>query len=72
MADPEHLALLAQGLKPWNVWRTEKPSIRPDLGAAKLIGANIGAANLSGANLSGANPQRGEPQRGKPLFGALG
>jgi hypothetical protein len=30
MANPDHLALLEQGVKRWNQWRTEHPEIVPD------------------------------------------
>jgi len=31
MADPEHLAVLEQGIKAWNKWRKRHPEIQPDL-----------------------------------------
>jgi uncharacterized protein YjbI with pentapeptide repeats len=55
MANPEHLALLRQGVDVWNAWRAKEPSIVPDLVRAYLSGADLAGANLSGANLSGAN-----------------
>ena len=65
MANPEHLARLQEGVKPWNKWRQENPSVQPDFSEALLIGAHLEGANLSqadlnwvrlaGANLSGAN-----------------
>ena len=65
MANPEHLALLQQGVDVWNAWRAKEPSVRPDLIGADLSEANLiranlsrtnlGRADLSGANLSGAN-----------------
>jgi Pentapeptide repeats (8 copies) len=51
VADPEHLALLRQGVDVWNAWRDDKRSIRPDLGMANLSQANLGGANLDAANL---------------------
>jgi uncharacterized protein YjbI with pentapeptide repeats len=47
MANPEHLAILKQGVGRWNEWRDEHPDAKPD-----LAGADLGEANLSGANLS--------------------
>jgi len=65
MADPEHLAVLNQGIEAWNKWRQDNPDIHPDLFGADLFGvdlhgmnfedANIGCANLRAANLSKAN-----------------
>jgi hypothetical protein len=31
MANPEHLAILSQGVAVWNAWRREKPMVTPDL-----------------------------------------
>lgn len=36
MANPEHLAILKQGVEAWNKWRLENPQIRPDLGNSHL------------------------------------
>ena len=63
VADPEHLALLQQGVDVWNAWRQKEPSVVPDLRGADLSGewlgeANLSEADLSGANLSGANLTR--------------
>jgi uncharacterized protein YjbI with pentapeptide repeats len=60
VANPEHLALLRQGVNGWNAWRGKELSIRPDLSGAELIranlqGAHLSQAHLNGANLSGAN-----------------
>ncbi|MBI5522009.1 MAG: toll/interleukin-1 receptor domain-containing protein [Desulfarculus sp.] len=55
MANPEHLAVLQQGVEAWDRWRAEHPDIMPDLGKAELSGANLGEANLNGANLAGAD-----------------
>ncbi len=50
MANAQHLGLLRQGVDVWNAWRTEQPSVLPDLGQADLSGANLYAADLSGAS----------------------
>jgi uncharacterized protein YjbI with pentapeptide repeats len=73
VANPEHLALLQQGVDVWNAWRAKEPSIRPDLSeanlrsadlrSADLIRANLKEANLNGANLSGANLTEAELDR---------
>jgi uncharacterized protein YjbI with pentapeptide repeats len=56
MANPEHLAILKQGVKEWNKWRTEHPGVLyPDLCETDLIKADLHWANLSRARLSGAN-----------------
>jgi hypothetical protein len=47
MADPEHLDILKQGVEVWNKWRSENPTVRPD-----LIGAELHEKVFSGANFS--------------------
>jgi len=80
MANPEHLAKLKEcmqirekqsepgklneGVKAWNNWRQEHPTVKPDLSRADLTsldagdafpaGMSLQSANLSGANLGGA------------------
>ena len=69
MANPEHLAILKQGVEQWNKWRAEHQELRPDLGeadlseadfqrAADLRWANLRRSDLSRAHLSRANLQR--------------
>jgi hypothetical protein len=63
MANPEHLAILKQGVKAWNEWKEKNPIPMPDLSGANLskadlrgvvlVWTNLSQANLSGANLSG-------------------
>ncbi len=65
MANPEHLAILKQGVEVWNRWRQEHPEVRPDLSGAELSGAALNKANfsqgflkearLTGAKLAGAD-----------------
>ncbi|MEI3650881.1 MAG: pentapeptide repeat-containing protein [Dolichospermum lemmermannii FEM_B0920] len=60
MANPEHLAILRQGLEAWNKWRCENSGVIIDLSSANLYQAdlsfaNLYQANLYQANLSGAN-----------------
>lgn len=51
MADEGHLAILKKGVKAWNRWRDENPSVRPDLSKVHLIGVELREADLRGANL---------------------
>ena len=55
MANPAHLAILKKGVKSWNEWRGNNPTVRPDLNGADLSGADLSMADLSGADLSMAN-----------------
>jgi len=54
MANPEHLAILKQGVKVWNEWRERNPKIRPDLSDANLEQAALSGINLYKSNLDGA------------------
>ena len=54
MSNPEHLAILKQGVKVWNEWRNRAAQIRPDLREADLRGANLPGVNLCRGNLEGA------------------
>jgi uncharacterized protein YjbI with pentapeptide repeats len=65
VADPEHLALIRQGVDVWNKMR---PTM-PDLSGADLRAANLGKADLRAANLSGANLIRAHLS-GADLIGA--
>src|ERR1051326_2704064 len=64
MANPEHVALLKQGVGNWNGWRERSQHNKPDLSKANLARADLREANLSGADLSRAN------LFGAKLFGA--
>ena len=55
VANPEHLAILKQGVEVWNEWREDHPSIRPDLQEAELAGSNLITANLSNGNMREAD-----------------
>jgi TIR domain/Pentapeptide repeats (8 copies) len=55
MANPEHLAILKQGVEQWNKWRDEHPDVAPSLSKADLSGADLRKANLGLADLGGAN-----------------
>jgi uncharacterized protein YjbI with pentapeptide repeats len=54
MADQQHCNLLRQGTDAWNTWRSDNPTVQPDLSGAELGGTDLSYANLDGANLSGA------------------
>lgn len=58
MANEEHLARLKQEAVSWNQWRSENPSIRPDLTGANLAEAlptRVTRVILSGINLERAD-----------------
>jgi uncharacterized protein YjbI with pentapeptide repeats len=51
MADPEHVALVQQGVSAIAAWRDAHPGERLHLAQADLAGANLRGANLHGARL---------------------
>ena len=51
MANPEHLAILHQGVCRWNAWRKANPQVRPDLSRAVLSESSFQSINLYRANL---------------------
>lgn len=55
MANDLHIDFLKQGTIVWNQWRTENPSIQPDLSRAVLINANLSKMNLSEVDFNGAD-----------------
>ncbi|MBI4798581.1 MAG: toll/interleukin-1 receptor domain-containing protein [Desulfarculus sp.] len=59
MANPEHLAILDQGVDAWNNWRRKNPDERPDFGRANLYWKDLAEANLNEANLRWAALQKG-------------
>lgn len=54
MANPEHLAILKQGVEAWNAWREQSFNTKPDLREADLSGVNLRSASLRFADLSHA------------------
>ncbi len=63
MAEDSHMEVIHQGVRAWNLWREENPTIQPELEGANLEGYNLAGINLSGAkllwtNLSNANLQK--------------
>jgi Pentapeptide repeats (8 copies) len=65
VANPEHLALLQQGVDSWNAWRRGNLSIFPDLSDADLTKANLREADLRGAKLVKANLVKAKLSRAK-------
>jgi hypothetical protein len=55
MANPEHLAILKQGVETWNQWRNEYSGTRPLLRNAQLAGTAFDGIDLRGADLRGAD-----------------
>ena len=55
MANPEHVAILKQGVSTWNKWIYQNRNIRPDLVGANLHDAYLGGAYLAFADLSDVN-----------------
>ena len=58
MANPEHLAILKQGVEQWNKWRHERRGDVPDLSSADLAGVDLSKgpfrrAKLDDTDLSG-------------------
>lgn len=51
MANPEHLAILKQGVKVWNEWRDKNPDISPDLSETDLSRMDFTGADLAWCNL---------------------
>jgi hypothetical protein len=55
MANPEHVAILTQGVEIWNQWRRDHPDEEVDLSEADLRDAKLGGVNLSEAVLTDAD-----------------
>jgi hypothetical protein len=53
MANPEHLAILKQGVERCNRWTQENPSVRPDLYDAELSKLDLREAKFREAKLCG-------------------
>ena len=51
MADPEHVAILKQGVEVWNRWRSENPQIQPDLSFFSQYMAHLPRVDFHQANL---------------------
>lgn len=55
MANPEHMALLGDGAKAWEIYRRKNPAVRLDLYGANLGGYHFPEVHLIGAMFNGAN-----------------
>lgn len=55
MANPEHEAILRQGVDVWNLWQKNNPYVEIDLRDADFSGTDLSYINLSGANLIHVN-----------------
>jgi uncharacterized protein YjbI with pentapeptide repeats len=55
MADKTQLEVLKNGVIAWNAWRAEHMDLRPDLGAAHLVGLDLMGANFAGTDLRKAD-----------------
>jgi uncharacterized protein YjbI with pentapeptide repeats len=55
MANRKHLALLKQGVKPWNEWRMSRPYSIAEIGFVDLKGARLRMAQLASYDLRGAD-----------------
>lgn len=55
MANPEHLAILDQGVEVWNQWRNDNPSIVPNLRFGYLAERDLRQINLQWADLTGVS-----------------
>jgi uncharacterized protein YjbI with pentapeptide repeats len=50
-ANPQHVEILNQGVRAWNRWRLDNPTIRPDLRGASMRGLELDRINLSNTDL---------------------
>lgn len=55
MANPEHLAILEQGVEVWNQWREENPDIEVQIYEADLKFKDFRGVNFNGLDLSFTN-----------------
>jgi len=55
VANPEHLAILKQGVDVWNEWRSNHPGVTPDLSEADLRWGVLSKANFRKVNFFGAD-----------------
>ena len=51
MASSNHVDILKEGVRKWNEWRDENPTIPPDLTKADLSALNLRGVNFIGADL---------------------
>jgi hypothetical protein len=55
MANPEHLAILKQGVTAWNSWRQDRPEIMPNLRSCDLQQANFQGADFTHTDFTEAD-----------------
>lgn len=55
VGNPEHIAILKQGVEAWNRWRKAHRDVTPDLTGADLAHANLSGFNLYRAQLQNAD-----------------
>ncbi len=60
MANPEHLAILKQGVEQWNKWREKHFDVRLDLSDVDLSGVDLSGADLSEGDLIEADLSRAD------------
>jgi uncharacterized protein YjbI with pentapeptide repeats len=65
MADSEHLAMIGRGVEAWNTWRSQWPSITPDLTGVDLSGASLSGVDLSRASLNRIDLSQADLRRAK-------
>lgn len=53
MANPNHLAILEEGVETWNHWRQVNADVIPDLSGADLSGLELANVDLNHANIQG-------------------
>jgi hypothetical protein len=58
MANPEHLAILNQGVEVWNQWKRNNP--KPDLSDAAIINYRLNDIDFSGTDLQNADLSHSE------------
>ena len=63
MANPEHVAILDNGVKVWNKWRRENPEIKPDLSNSDFSDRVLSGVNLSHSDINNANFARSDLSR---------
>ena len=65
MANPDHSAILNQGVEAWNQWRKDNPDEVSDLSGANLNDMDLSEADLRGANLEGVELEEADLSRAK-------
>ncbi len=58
MANQQHLAILKEGIGPWNQWKKSHRGVIADFSEASLEYIDLSNADLIGANFTGVNLSR--------------